>query len=150
MSEANNGSGKMTVSPDGMKQLLGYLINMKPAPSELREWVETWLDAWCPPPVQKDRVERINKLIGELENMLNSDAAWGEVRALLMGALVAAEATGAAAGHRRRTRPRHRRSFRSGRGGDESDSRAGHDSEPLLEGARSPVRLGWRVLVLLV
>jgi hypothetical protein len=44
---------KEAVPARGVSQLAGYILNEAPftAKTELREWIETWLDAWCPLPV---------------------------------------------------------------------------------------------------
>lgn len=46
------------VSKDGRDQLLGYLINLSQDQAATREWIETWLDAWCPLPTIDELIER--------------------------------------------------------------------------------------------
>lgn len=49
---------RRAIPPDAISQICGYLINEKPKPQELREWVETWLDTYCPNESAKAALER--------------------------------------------------------------------------------------------
>jgi hypothetical protein len=47
------------VSDAGRAQLLGYLTHERRDQETTREWIETWLDAWCKkPPTIDELIER--------------------------------------------------------------------------------------------
>lgn len=48
---------KQAVPARGISQLAGYILNEAPfvSQTDLREWIETWLDAWCPRDKKEDK-----------------------------------------------------------------------------------------------
>lgn len=58
MTKAKGRGFHRVVAPDGITQLVGYLLNESPTPTVLREWVVTWLDTWCPKPTIEELIAK--------------------------------------------------------------------------------------------